>query len=177
MMKQILLLIVLLQFSNIALARMYQWVDPDTGTTQLSGKPPTWYRSEEVGPRVIVYENGRIVDDTGIRLSASESESLRQQALISVEMDRASAMEKLQQARQQKATLDFLKRGEEPIEVVPETPVEQPVEETVQPVDSGPTAEELRALIDQYEQMKTEDARQLLETGVPARVEPAPPSQ
>lgn len=177
MIKPILLLVVLLQFSHIALARMYQWVDPDTGTTQLSGKPPTWYRSDEVGPRVIVYENGRVVDDTGIRLSNSESENLRQQALISVELDRASAISKLQQARQQKATLDFQNRGAEAIEVIPETPVEQAVEETASPADTGPTAEQLRALIDQYEQMKTEEARQLIETGVPERVVPAPVSE
>jgi len=28
-------------------AQMYQWTDPESGTTQLSGKPPAWYRSVE----------------------------------------------------------------------------------------------------------------------------------
>ncbi len=168
-MKQIILLTVLLYFSNVAAARMYQWVDPDTGTTQLSGKPPSWYRSEETGPRVIVYDNGRVVDDTGINLSAEKAERLRQEALISIELDRAAAMEKLQQARQQKATLDFQNRGEELIEVIPGVQEAQQVtDDTAPPVETGPTAEELRALIDQYEQTKTRNAKKLVETA-PAR--------
>ena len=168
MMRQIFLLVVLLQFSNIALARMYQWVDPDTGTTQLSGKPPTWYRSEEPGPRILVYENGVIIDDTGISLSAAENEKLRQEALISVEIDRTAALAKLQQAKQQKATLDFQNRGKEPIEVIPESRAEpQAGDEVALPVDTGPTAEQLRALIEQYEQMKTQNAKELIEAAVP----------
>jgi hypothetical protein len=169
-MKKILLFVLLMQSAQIAYARMYQWVDPDTGTTQLSGKPPSWYRSEETGPRIIVYENGRIIDDTGINLSDAESEKLRQDALISVEADRQAAMEKLQQARQQKATLEFQGQAIQPVEVIPEPIAEQaePVEEQA-PVDTGPTAEELRALIDQYEQMKTQNARELVETAAPPR--------
>lgn len=163
------MLIVLMQLSSVAMARMYQWVDPDTGTTQLSGKPPSWYRSGEPGPRIIVYDNGRIVDDTGIRLATEANDRLRQEALISVELDQAAAMEKLQQARQQKATLDFQNRDEEPLEVIPEVPQQQPAtDETSPAAETGPTAEELRALIDQYEQTRTRNAKDLVET-VPAR--------
>ena len=66
-------------------ARMYQWVDPQTGTTQLSGKPPPWYRSGDRGPRVYVFDNGKVIDDTGIRVSDSERERLRNEALLSAE--------------------------------------------------------------------------------------------
>lgn len=61
-------------------ARMYQWVSPDTGTTQLSGKPPSWYRSGRPGPRVFVFEHGRIIDDTAIKVTEAERERLRDQA-------------------------------------------------------------------------------------------------
>ena len=84
--------------SLTAHARMYQWVDPDTSTTQLSGKPPYWYRNGELGPRVIVFDNGKVIDDTGIDVSVDENERLRQQALIIVEHDRLSALEKLRQS-------------------------------------------------------------------------------
>lgn len=45
-------------------ARMYQWVDPQTGTVQLAGQPPPWLTRGEPGPRVRVFEHGRVIDDT-----------------------------------------------------------------------------------------------------------------
>lgn len=64
-----------------AQARMYQWVDTQTGTVQLSGAPPAWYRSTQSGPRVFVFENGRLVDDTARELPAEQSALLRATAL------------------------------------------------------------------------------------------------
>jgi len=58
-------LLVLVFFCQSTQAQMYQWNDPETGTTQLSGKPPAWYRSVEGGPRVFVFNRGKVVDDTG----------------------------------------------------------------------------------------------------------------
>jgi hypothetical protein len=46
--------------------RMYQWVDPQTGTVQLGGQPPPWFRRAEPGPRVRVYEHGKVIDDTAL---------------------------------------------------------------------------------------------------------------
>ena len=74
------LLFISLSISLTAQARMYQWVDEDTGTTQFSGKPPTWYRSNEEGPRIFVFDGGRIVDDTGIQVSEEHRELLRRRA-------------------------------------------------------------------------------------------------
>lgn len=170
MMKKIAVLIALMLLSNVAMARMYQWVDPDTRTTQLSGKPPSWYRSGETGPRILVYEKGQITDDTGISLSVKESDRLRQEAMIDAEQDRVAAMEKLQQARQQKATLDFQKHEEEVhADVVPATTEPQANTDAVAaaPEDTGPAAEELRALIEQYEKTKTQNAKELLDTTAP----------
>jgi len=105
-MPKSILLVLLVCLSQPAIARMYQWIDPETGTTQLSGKPPVWYRSEKNGPRVFVFENGRLVDDTGIEVSDIEREKLRQQALIRAERDRRKAREKLLDAERLKALMD-----------------------------------------------------------------------
>lgn len=65
-----------------AAARMYQWTDPETGTTYLSGTPPTWYRAEGgSGPRVLVFDSGKLVDDTDRAASQDEKDALREQAL------------------------------------------------------------------------------------------------
>ena len=69
-----------LGFTVAAEARMYQWVDQESGTTQLSGKPPSWYRSGQPGPRIFVFESGQLVDDTGIRVSDEQRELLRQRS-------------------------------------------------------------------------------------------------
>ena len=63
-----------------ASARMYQWRSTATGTTQLSGTPPAWYRSDARGPRIYVFENNLLVDDTGITVSAEQRETLRSKA-------------------------------------------------------------------------------------------------
>lgn len=67
----------LLAASSAASARMYQWVDAQTGTVQLSGSPPSWYRGAAPGPRVFVFENGRLIDDTARTLPAEQAALLR----------------------------------------------------------------------------------------------------
>ena len=57
--------------------RMYQWQHPATGTTQLSGHAPAWYRGVEAGPRVLVFENGSLTDDTAITVSELQRQRLR----------------------------------------------------------------------------------------------------
>lgn len=65
-------------------ARLYQWNDPRTGTTQLSGRPPAWYRKADVDPirlpRVLVFDNGLLIDDTHRRVSPEQHEALQAQA-------------------------------------------------------------------------------------------------
>ena len=84
-------------------AQMYQWIDPETGTTQLSGKPPAWYRSDGRGPRVFVFNRGKVVDDTGIVVSDEERVRLRTKAFVSAEEDRLAAREKVLRAAKLKA--------------------------------------------------------------------------
>lgn len=116
-MPRILFLTILLLFSQHSLARMYQWVEPDSGTTQLSGKPPSWYRSGESGPRVLVFEKGRLVDDTDIELSREARRELRKRAFIMAEEDRMAAKEKLSRSRELKKNY-IIEEEENPLPVV-----------------------------------------------------------
>lgn len=76
-----LLFLLLLVASTAAGARMYEWQDPISGSVQFSGEPPSWYRSPEGGPRVRVYDGGKLVDDTSIALSAEDNRSMRELAI------------------------------------------------------------------------------------------------
>ena len=159
------LLIVLILASIPVQARMYQWKDPETGTTQLSGKPPAWYRSDEGGPRIIVFDKGRIIDDTNIRVSDEERESLRLQALVNVENDRETARKKMLEAEQMKSKLDIVPEGKEQVteSEVPETPqqeIKTPGDDSGEQTRApGPEEEKMRKLISDWEKLMTEQAK------------------
>ena len=172
------LFICLLLFSSLVYARMYQWIEPGSGTTQLSGKPPAWYRSTEGGPRIFVFEKGRVIDDTSIEVSDNERELLRQRAFIKAEEDREGAREKLAKANKIKAEFD--KKSEEasaqeqPGEAMDEeTEISLPdliedeetpeSKDTPKSKDTGTVLEEMRALIGEWEKEQTRSARNLLE--------------
>ena len=84
-------------------ARMYQWQSPATGSVQLSGEPPAWYRSTQQGPRVRVFDGANLVDDTSIALPNSQREELRADAFRESEQrQRDDALKRLERvARQQ----------------------------------------------------------------------------
>lgn len=107
MLKSIVLVcIVALGSAPAAFARMYQWQDGPGGAVQLSGQPPSWYRSGRGGPRVLVFDRGFLVDDTSIDVSLLRRVSLRKQAFDDVKERRALAdLKALQQAeeREQRA--------------------------------------------------------------------------
>ena len=63
-----------------AQARLYQWTNEDSGATELSGTPPGWYRNGLAGPRVFVFENGRLIDDTASAVSEQRGQELREAA-------------------------------------------------------------------------------------------------
>ena len=84
-------------------ARMYQWVNPATGRSELSGAPPAWYRSGS-GPRVRVYENGNIIDDTAIVLSSEHARMLREAAFAeSDRIEQRAAVARLERLAAQRA--------------------------------------------------------------------------
>ena len=94
-----LLLLSLLLVSTAAGARMYQWQDPHSKSVQFSGVPPAWYRSPGGGPRVRVYDGGKLVDDTSIRLSEEDSASMREIAFRALQEERQlEAINRLERA-------------------------------------------------------------------------------
>lgn len=162
------LLIFLLTISGVVYARMYQWVDPDSGSTQLSGKPPVWYRSKQPGPRVFVFERNRIIDDTGIAVSDSERKRLRQQAFLQADEDSARARERLLRARRLDAAIEQKQVKTEKAEVpaVIENAIEEPDPEAETPpvVEmEDTTMEQMKKLIADWEKTQTEKARNVLE--------------
>ncbi len=137
-----------------AQARMYQWVSPNSGRTQISGKPPAWYRSGLTGPRVFVFENGRLVDDTARALSEAERAAMRDAAFTG---DAA-------QAPGVAAIPDAEGSVDEPLGSPDESFTEDEVPGTptaTEPPDE--TIARLKGIIDAWERQQTEEARRLLE--------------
>ena len=160
-----------------AQAQMYQWVDPESGTTQLSGKPPTWYRSAEGGPRVFVFNHGKVVDDTGIDVSDEQRTSLRTKAFIRAEEDRLAAKEKSMEAAKLKAAMarnadeTALQDGEDKVfldesqdEPMEEQMMAESAEEEVS--EEEISVEKMKALIKEWENKRTEEAKALLQQEV-----------
>jgi len=76
---------------------MYQWVNPNSKNVQLSGIPPAWYRSKTGGPRVRVFEQGNLIDDTAIALPPSQQGDLRDAAFAELKQrQEAEALRKLE---------------------------------------------------------------------------------
>ncbi|MGH8564051.1 MAG: hypothetical protein ACREXW_08140 [Gammaproteobacteria bacterium] len=140
-------------------ARMYQWVDPDTGTTQWSGRPPAWYRGSQRGPRVLVFEGGRLIDDTARRIPDAERNVLRTQAFAPepeaptpiadapAEGADAEPPSPIGAAGPKAAPVEGLKAGAE----VPLPGVDQA------------TIERLKAIIGEWDRRQTEEAKRFLE--------------
>ncbi|MGH2668201.1 MAG: hypothetical protein ACREXX_14135 [Gammaproteobacteria bacterium] len=140
-------------------ARMYQWVDPDTGTTQWSGRPPAWYRGSQRGPRVLVFDGGRLIDDTARRVPDAERDVLRTQA-FALEPEAPTP------------TADAPAAGADaepssPIEAAgpKAAPVEGPkagAEVSLPGVDQA-TIERLKAIIGEWDRRQTQEAKRFLE--------------
>lgn len=105
MLRWLIILICMLQVMP-AFARMYQWNDPATGTTQFSGTPPAWYRSVDDGPRVFVFERGRIIDDTEVAVSEERRIALRQEAFMKTGQDSQEARSLAERAERLRLTLE-----------------------------------------------------------------------
>jgi hypothetical protein len=178
-MLKIVFLLLLICSANTS-ARMYQWIDPDSGSTQLSGSPPMWYRSVEGGPRVFVFDKSKVVDDTGIDVSDEKRDQLRQHAFLRAAEDKAGAREKLLKAKNLNATLlqkkkmeDAAQEKEQPVEEeLPPAPQEElppAPQEELPPVivEEDSTQKQMKEIIDAWEKVKTEKAKGLLGTPAP----------
>lgn len=159
-------------------AQMYQWIDPETGTTQLSGKPPAWYRSTEGGPRVFVFNRGKVIDDTGIDISDDQRLRLRTEAFIKAEGDRLAARGKAREAAKLKEAMEK-KASETPrqgseIARFPEEPqngsdnevIKESVDEELAETEAREeelSVKKMKALIAEWESKRTEEAKALLQ--------------
>lgn len=149
-----------------AAARMYQWQNPATGTTQLSGIPPGWYRSSEGGPRVYVFENNQLIDDTGIPVSAAQREALRAEAFGAAAEAAKGHLDTLAPSPAHAATSNLPTQAK--LNAAPTAPA--PAAAT-----TSDKATALKALIDAWDQHQLDQARALLEM-LPAdgKTTPAP---
>lgn len=136
-------------------ARMYQWINPASGRTQLSGKPPTWYRGKTEGPRVFVFENGRLIDDTAREVSETERQSLRTQAFERVGQQPIISKEELNTPQKTALPMDAPPAAQDTPEAHPPSLKEQ-----------TPTTliERLKKIIADWDKRKEEEAKRLLET-------------
>jgi ABC-type methionine transport system ATPase subunit len=175
MIMRIFLILSLFINSYIVEARMYQWIESETNTTQLSGKPPSWYRSTTNGPRIFVFENGRLIDDTAVTVSDGVRQHMREEAFVLAEEDRQKAkarIAKANEARQKLMKFKPVKEEEEPVleEVAENSSFIDPTElfeddrkGEDQARLSDMNLDELRKMIVEWEAQQTESARQALE--------------
>ena len=161
-----LLFLILILASPLASARMYQWDDPDTGTPQLSGKPPYWYRGDEPGPRVFVIDNGRVIDDTSVRVPDNQRQQLREAAFLRAEQDEARFKAKLEQAQRLKAERD--RNREEEVVATDEPPAPPTAEEAAKAAaataeaDANTEVEAMRTLVQEWEKFREDSAKKIV---------------
>jgi len=162
-----LVLIVMGLTASLVEARMYQWTDADSGNTQLSGNPPSWYRGQTRGPRIFVFEQGRLIDDTSIAVEEPERQALRANAFR-----QAGEMATLAQARRAAQARASLKDAEsdssmsldEPFADDPrlvDTVTEEPVE-----AQTDNTIATLKALIEAWDIQRTQDAKEIIDSQI-----------
>jgi hypothetical protein len=164
-MRLLLLSLILVVTCPAALARMYQWDDPDTGTPQLSGKPPYWYRGDESGPRVYVIDNGHVIDDTAVQVSDAQRRQLREAAFMRAEQDETRFRAKLEEAERLKAQRDAGREEALAAEQAAAPPVKEapPATPEAAPQPDGDTkANSMRALVEEWEKIREETAKKVI---------------
>lgn len=148
-------------------ARMYQWTNPESGNVQLAGAPPAWYRSANPGPRVLVFDNGELIDDTAVPVAEEQRVALRNAALGSASAeflptvdDSADVLrDALEKARE--AGVDIAAVN---AEVEAESAARAAAAQAADTLTTeGDQANQLRALIEAFDQRQLEQARALLD--------------
>jgi len=153
-------------------ARMYQWSDPASGTVQLSGTPPAWYRGAAPGPRTFVFDDGRLVDDTAIPVSELQRRALREQAFGAASSAELAPEEAHADIPGDPGALhDSLARalaaGVDIEAAAAEVSAEQAraaAARAIEDVDVAERVTQLKALVEAWDQERLEAARALLES-------------
>ena len=150
------LAVVLLLGAGPSAARMYQWLNPKTGLSQLSGNPPAWYRSGQSGPRILVYDAGVLVDDTALRVSEEKAEALRQAAFDEVE--RLLELQRLEEAARREAAQAERALAAAASPAADSMPSAEPETDAAQPGGTiqqfgADTIERLKAIIEEFDRL------------------------
>jgi len=138
-------------------ARLYQWTNPTTGLAQMSGTPPSWYRRNSDAPRVLVYEDGALVDDTALRVSDEHAIALRQAAFDEAnrrrELDALQRLEETARREADKAERKLRIKRKRTRVASNEAPQAEP-EPTLGPLEQfgADTIERLKSLISEFDQ-------------------------
>ena len=156
-----------------AQARMYQWINPSSGNTQLSGIPPTWYRSPKSGPRVLVFERGKVIDDTAIVVPEGTRDELRSQAFQAQESTRA-ATTALEVSAEGEAETAADSTAAEAGSSEQDTVARKSASGDLTEVDAD-TVGRLKDIISAWDRMKLEEAKELIRGAAPN--EPNTPPQ
>ncbi len=150
-------------------ARMYQWINPDSGSTQLSGKPPSWYRSGQSGPRVFVFDSGQLIDDTDVVVNDAQRQDLRWRAfsLVNEEKqalseERAARLAELYGKAEEEEFYSLDSEDTEPtFSVVAPKPDEQEAGD-----EETETINRLRNVVNAWDLLRTEEAQSILNSAL-----------
>lgn len=163
------LVLVLTLLASNGHARMYQW-ETESGRPNLSGIPPAWYRTDVGGPRVLVFEQGQLIDDTAIAVSDAQRLRLYEDAFGSVAPDTLATAPAPLRAGDEDAptaglTLDLLRAAIPGLDRA--APRDASPTESQAPANPESTIERLKSIIDAWDATRTEAARAVMETVEP----------
>lgn len=147
-------------------ARMYQWTNPDTGRVQLSGSPPAWYRGVHSGPRVFVFDNGELIDDTAVPVQETQRLELRFEAFGATTDSFAEAQPAANASDLRAALEKAAESGVDIDAVTSEFAEEQRLEaeaDEERQADASAKADSLKALLEAWDLKQLEEARALLD--------------
>ena len=154
--------------TSSAAARMYQWTNPESGNVQFAGAPPAWYRSAHPGPRVLVFDNGELIDDTAVPVSDEQRLALRTTALGSASAEFAPAVNDSAEvlrdalAKAHEAGVDIAAVNAE-VEAEQAARAAAATQAADNPISEDAQANQLKALIEAFDQRRLDQARALLD--------------
>ena len=148
-------------------ARMYQWTNPENGNVQLAGAPPAWYRSANPGPRVLVFDNGELVDDTAVPVSDEQRLALRSAALGSASAELTPTVDDSAEVLRD-ALVKAHEAGVDIAAVNAEVEAQQAARGAAaqtadNQISASDQADQLKALIEAFDQRRLDQARALLD--------------
>ncbi len=147
---------------------MYQWINPSSGNTQLSGNPPTWYRSPQSGggPRVLVFERGKVIDDTAIAVPEGTRDELRSQAFQARESTHAATTALEVSAEEEAETVAADSTAAEAGTSERDAVVRKSASGELTEMDAD-TVGRLKDIISAWDRMKLEQAKELIRGAAP----------